>query len=500
MTPAPGRQAELARRGAFLERDVKQPALDPHRNVARLALQDRLAYVAPRVKRNAERQVAVHARTVGAAERALQIQHARKERVTGTLHLVGLPARLEAAGGVGVLQLEFVDVELDVLALHAPARLRRQLRERDARLLEHAGKLQRAILDRQAGVAAAGHGLELQRRALDAGNAFDRTAVPAWRRRPGADRQAGQPRLHAPVARRVQRAVPARHDAVDPALDRVRAQLLVQPGWQRQPAGDLGQRRQVEPVAAQLAAALAVTVVQREIAARPDQAVGIDELQVAGVELHRAGLVAPAEPAADGAEGQRRQLGPEARRHLVQRQVGGGADQRALAHLGPAAQRALAGVQVDVPIGLQIDVLAQPRHVDPGQIGEQLAVPLAPMAGMAREHRLPELPDQGEAPTPARRRRSVEPQLVAPAAIAHHQLHVMQADRRRTAPLVDPVDAAAAHQELGLREEPVGHAGITRGIARQVDAGHQQAAVGAAAHFQLGLVDHQLLQPAGGQR
>jgi hypothetical protein len=165
--------------------------------------------------------------------------------------------------------------------------------------------------------------------------------------------------------------------------------------------------------------------------------------------LHRARLAPPADPAADGAEGQRLQLGPEAGRHRAQRQVRRGGGERALAQLGPGAQRAAALAQLDAPFGLQVEVLAQPRQIDVRQVGKGLAVPFAPVTGVAREHRLAEAPDQGEAFAPALGRRGVQPDLVAPAPVAQHQLHRIQRHRRRGAALVDPAHAATAHQQLG---------------------------------------------------
>ena len=493
----PGK-AEFAARRCLRTGDVAQIALHAHRHVARLALDHRLAHVAARRFGNAQRQVTVHARAVGAAEAARQVQHARKAR-RPLLAGHGLPFRLEGARGIGVAQLQLVHVQLDLPALHAPASAGGQLGQRDARLVEHARKAEGAVADGQRRVAAGRRGLELQRSPFDARNAFHRLAIGPGRRGARTHGHGAGPGLHAPVARRLQRAAPARLDALDQALHRVRLQALVHRWRQRQALRDLGQRRQVQAVALQLAA-VGVAVAQLHVAAGPGQAVGIDEVQVARVHLHALAHVAPAQPAGQRGEGQRLQRRAKGGRHAAQGHVGRGGRQHALLHVGPQAQRAMAPLKINAPVGFQVGVLPQLRHVDAPEIGEGMALPVAPEARMAREHRLAELPDQREALAPGGVGRGVQSQLVAAVAVAHHELHVVQRHRRRAAALVHPAHAAAAHDEFGLREEPVGGRRVTRCVARQVDAAHQQAAVGGAAQLQVGLVDDQLLQRAAAQR
>ena len=227
----PGK-AEFAARRCLRTGDVAQIALHAHRHVARLALDHRLAHVAARRFGNAQRQVTVHARAVGAAEAARQVQHARKAR-RPLLAGHGLPFRLEGARGIGVAQLQLVHVQLDLPALHAPAGAGGQLGQRDAWLVEHARKAEGAVADGQRRVAAGRRGLELQRSPFDARNAFHRLAIGPGRRGARTHGHGAGPGLHAPVARRLQRAAPARLDALDQALHRVRLQALVHGGRQR---------------------------------------------------------------------------------------------------------------------------------------------------------------------------------------------------------------------------------------------------------------------------
>ena len=272
---------------------------------------------------------------------------------------------------------------------------------------------------------------------------------------------------------------------------------------QRQAARDLGQRGQVELVAGQLAPggpAVAAAVAQLHIAARPGQAVRIDEMQVARADFGAAARVAPAQPAGERREGQRLQLRAEAGRHRAQRHVGGGGRQGALPGVEPQAHRPMPVLHIDAPVGLHVGVRAQARHVDALEIGVTMAVPFAPEPGMARKHPLAELADQREAIAPVGGGRGVQPKLMAAITIAHHQLHVGQLHRRCGAPLVHPAHTAAAHQELRLREKPVSGLAVAIGIAGQVDAAHQQAPVGGAPQLQRRLVDDQLFQPALRQR
>ena len=152
-------EAELARRRVLVERHLGQVAADAHRHIACVALGDGIAHVVARVGRDAERQVAMHACAVGTAELSLQIEHARKALAR---RRAGLPADLELARGVGVGELQALQRHLDVLALHLPAGVGAQALQWNARLLEHPGKLQRALADRQCGVAAGRRGVQVQ--------------------------------------------------------------------------------------------------------------------------------------------------------------------------------------------------------------------------------------------------------------------------------------------------------------------------------------------------
>ena len=274
---------------------VAQVALDPHLHVARLALDDGVAHVVPRVRRNGQRQVAVHAGAVGAREAALQIQHAGKAR--RLLAVAGLPGRLEAAYGVGVAQPQVSHRQGDALAIHSPARGGGQVRQLDLRLLENARKAQCAVLDAHTGLPAAGADVDVDRGAAYAGNPGHRLTLGVGGRGQRRHRQAREAAAHAPIQRRLQRPVPARVQRIHQPCHRMLAQTLMHAGRQRQARGDLVQRGQIQAFTAQRAAALVATqrlaVVEAEVAARPCQAVGIHELQALGVQRQAPALAAP---------------------------------------------------------------------------------------------------------------------------------------------------------------------------------------------------------------
>ena len=482
--------------------DVAQVALDAHLHVARLALDDGVAHVVPRVRRNGQRQVAVHAGAVGAREAALQIQHAGKAR--HLLAVAGLPGRLEAADGVGVAQPQLFHRQGDALAIHSPARGGGQVRQLDLRLLEHARKAQCAVLDVHTGLPASRAEVGVDRcaaQARDAGHLLALGIIGGGQRR---HRQARKAPAHAPIHRRLQRPIPARVQRIDQSCHRVLAQTLMHAGRQRQARGDLVQRGQIQAFTAQRAAALVaaqrLAVVEAEIAARPGQAISIHELQALGVQRQAPALAAPVDAPGERGKSQRLQLRAKADRHGAQRQIGCGTAQLALGHPRPNPQRALPLAQVHAPVGGQVGVQAQPRHIGVRDIGVDLTAPILPVAGVARKHRLAKLPDEREPLAPTRVRRGVDAHLVAPVAVAHHHLHVAQGHGRRAALLVHPAHLAAAHDEFVLRKKPVRRPRIAGSVARHVDTAHAHAAFGGAHHLQRGLVDDELRQLATHKR
>ncbi len=493
------RDAEGAALARQVEGQLVQLALHAHRHVAAIALADGVAHVLAGLDRQAERQVAVHARGVGAAEGALQVQHTRQARAAAVLGLAGVPAALEAAGGVRIGQLHVIDLHLDALALHAPLELGRQLRQGNARLLEHAGKLQRALAQRHAGAPAGWPRLQLQRHALQPRHARRHMAVRLGSARLRGHAQAGGGGLHPPAGGGHQGAAPAGVHALDEARGAQLLGALAHVGGQGQARGDAAQGRQIQAVAQQRAAMGAVT--ELKVAAWPGAAVGVGELQALRAQLKAAIQRAPHQTGAQLGQGQRRQIRRQRGRGVAHRHVGRGFDGHAMPDLGPHAQRRAAGHGAHAPALAGFEQLRPGRGLGARHAGVKLTVPALPAPGVQGQQRLTKAPDQREALAPCLLGRGVQPQLMAPQAIAQHPVHLLPLRRR---PLgvgfVQPVHARAAHRNFLLREHPVHGAGVGGLVARHVDAADQQAPLRRAPQRQLGCIDHQLLQPAAQQR
>ena len=110
------------------EREVVQIALDLELHAGRHARVDGVAHIVARVLGNAERQIAVHARAVGARGRARQIEHARKARTRGRLARIGgAPARARFARRIGVGELGVLHIDRQPLAIDLPVHVGREL-------------------------------------------------------------------------------------------------------------------------------------------------------------------------------------------------------------------------------------------------------------------------------------------------------------------------------------------------------------------------------------
>jgi hypothetical protein len=83
---------------------------------------------------------------------------------------------------------------------------------------------------------------------------------------------------------------------------------------------------------------------------------------------------------------------------------------------------------------------------------------------------------------------------VVAQAVAHHQVHLGQRQRRRAALLVGPLQRAAADHELGLFEEPVGGGAVVAAGAAEVEAGDEQPATWITPDLEVRAVDQQLLE------
>ena len=497
------RETELAR-PAFSEREVVQVPFDADPGGSHGALRDRLAKVVAGVLRHRLRQVAVYPRALCPAETGLQVQHTGKARARRRLRRIArAPRCLPFALRVSVGELQVGDRGRNVRPLQLPLQVRRQIVERHHRLLEHARKLKRSLADDQPRLAAGLADVEVQRRAAQAGSADRRPVGRRVAQRNARPRRQLEPGSAAPgfvLQHRIERPLPFRLHQFDQALRRIGTQRCVRDGSQRQGAGDLAERGEIELVRAQLTpgriAALGRVPADEYIATGPALAFAGLELQVLGLEFETALAPFTAEPARCRLQRDRLQPRAQCCVHLRQHDVGRRSSQLALHDIDPGAQRAAAMRHVDPEVG----ITAQLRDIDPSEVGVQLAVPFLPLRPVARQQRLTEPPSQREAVPPLRRRRRVQPQRVAAGRVAHDEVDFVQRQRRSAAHLVGPANRAAAHQHFSLTEEPVGGATVARVGLGEVQARDVNAAVGRAPDVRLGPVDHELRESEVPQR
>ena len=207
--------------------------------------------------------------------------------------------------------------------------------------------------------------------------------------------------------------------------------------------------------------------------------------------------MAGADAPSDATQGQGRQLCAQSGVHVCQSHVHAASGGLAALHVDPGPYRAVAARQRDVP---QVGMLAQLRYVHTWKHGVQLSAPAFPGARMDGQQGLAQLPHQGEALAPVWRRRRVEAQAVAPAAVAQHDVYRVQGQRRCWMQGVAPVHRAAAHHHFALGEEPVGGTTIAGAPWGERQAGNEQLPVSRTPDIECGPLDIQLLKPPAQQR
>ena len=504
------------------KRQVIDRALDLELHVADLALHHGIAHIVAHVSPQHQRQIAMHPTAIAPAQAALQIKNSGETAVSripgggrATDAVIGLPAHLRLPLGVGIRKLHIPQLHFDFLARDLPFRFGRELVEQKFGVFKDTRQVQRSLGDFHAGLTAFLRDIEVHR-----GTAHPRTArnsldgsssgsgsAPAWGRngcRQRGNTQARHPAFGCIGRGRVQRPLPSGIERFYQPLRRKRGQHRLHPAVQRQAAGNLGQRRQVQPVGLErggfAGAACLVGVNQRQVAARPLQAVPGAKLQAFGAEIKPLRMLAGPQTPGQQFKPQRLQLRAQPHVHIPQRHIGQCAGDLSLADVEPGAQCALAPVQCNVQRS-QARIVLETRHIDPRKIPVHLPGPGHDIAGAPGQQRLPENSPETEAISPFRRRRRIQPHPVAVPAIAHDRIDLAQGQRRCLAHLVGPAYGAAAYDELHLREKPVRH-GAVAGIAvfGHFEPADKDFSVSGAPDIQLGPLDHQLLEAQPPQR
>jgi len=296
------------------------------------------------------------------------------------------------------------------------------------------------------------------------------------------------------LLQRIERPLPARLHRLDQPAQGMGAQGGVGGRAERQAAGDLAERVQVQPVGAQLALRrrlpFGAAPGDGDVAAGPGLAVLGRELQPLRLEPEAGGRALAAQPPRQRTQHQRFEPGAERGAHVRQHHVGRAADDLPPLDVRPRAQPAAALGDVDPGRGKA----AQLRDVHFGEVGVQLARPLLPQPWAGRQQRLAEGAGDAEAPPRVGRRRGVQPQEVAPRAVARDEIDLPQRERRRAAQFVRPLHGAAADHEFALAEEPVGRTPLVGAGAGEIEPGDEDAALPGAPDLQLGRIDIELLE------
>ncbi len=444
----------------------------------------------------------MHPCGIAPAQLALQVQHAGDAGpAAGAGRVAVLPLHLQRALGIGIGKAHVAGLHRQGIALLLPCQAGREAVHGHHGLFEHPGQVQRALghahVRRAPGL---GHG-EVQRQAAHAGAAQREAVARAGRVQcTGGHLQAAGLAFGAPAQRGLQRALPLAVDAFHQPLGGIGLQHARRHRAQRQAGSHARQHSQVQPVGAQLALGGGFRGgrlgAQRHIAARPHQALGGGELQAFGGQVGAACLLLAGQAALQRLQRQGLQAGGEGDAGIGQGDIGRAPGDLPVPDVGPHPQRAHALRHVQAHAGHigQIGVLPQLRHIHPGQAGVDRAIPVLPLAPAGAQQWLAKAGHQAEAVAPVGGGRGVQPQVVAQALVAHHQVHAVQGQRRGGALRIGPAHRAATHHQLGLGKQPVQGLAVAVAGVRKIQPGHENLAVGTAADVQLGLFDHHLLK------
>ena len=462
-----------------------------------------------------------------AGEGGVEVEHARKARAGAAARRVGRgPVQAPGAGRVGVGQAHVLQPDLDALARDVPACIGLEAGQRQLRLLEHARQVQRPVGDRDTGRttvlgqvevgAGARHpgppefGIGPVGRHAAAGQARQRQAADAALGLVRGDGRRGWLGLAGGHGRR-HRTLPARRQALDAAGGPQAGEQVPAGLGQGHARGQRRQRRQVQAVGLDRGrgsgtgpARQAVVVRQPHLAGGPVQAVLGAEGQVVAGDLEALRVPGRHHPAIDALQRQFGQLLAQARGHLAQAQIGGGAGHLAALDVDPGAQPPLPGAHLGAPFG-EVHIGLQTRDVDRRKVAVGLAAPVVPgrLAGrpVAQvQQGLAHLGHQAEGLAPFGRRCRVQPQQVAAHAVAGHEMQVLQGQRRLPVQLVGPAHGAALDHEFGLREKPVRGAVVVRLRTRKIEAGDFDVALRRAPDVEHRRFDQQLFEPQPPER
>ena len=474
---------------------------------------------------DAQRQVTRHLLGPALAERAAQGQHAgQTPALAKAVPCPAVPGGVERAARVGVVEAGVLHRQFDPRQplgrgwtgrgsgggwrhasagpqrLDLPFQLGAEVRQQHTGRLENPRQLNRAIDQRQPGLAASFGRGDVQ---IGPTPARPANAAGLGRGR-GGNRQALHFGAHTVVAGRIQRAVPLGLQGLHRALRIELHQQAPQAGAYGQAFAQFSEQGQVQAVGAEAApghrvtgvglrqaAGLGLLPLCAQLAGGPALALAGGECQPLDAQLDAGGRAFSFEMPAQLGKGQGFQPHRQPHRNGPQRGVQRDGIGQALVEVNPGPQRSLALLQIH----RQIDVPAQAVDIHLRQIREQAALPALPVAGPCQQRATGQRAHR-KALAPIGRRRGVQAQFMTMAGVAHHQQHIAQLQRRRGALLVHPAQHATPDDEFALLEEPIGRRAAVhrRACGLHTQARHVPAALRVAPHLQARVLDQELIE------
>ena len=372
------------------------------------ACHNRVTNVVACLRRNNQRQVAVHTCAVCPVQLAAQVKHPRKARAsTRGGCIAGMPTGAQFTFCIAVGKLCIAHLHGQLLTVHLPVHSAAQARQRQPWVFKNTRQQQRAVGNGHGSLATRLRHVQIDRGTAQAernghGSMTSQPFPVPTRLRCNActQFQTGDAGARLVAVQPIGRPLPGRLQAFNLPFGRIGLQGLVRLVSQRQALGNARQRGQVHAVSSQVALGLpiatSIAVLHLHIAARPAHAVVGHKSQPLRCKLEAIGNCTPGQPTLQAEQHQRAE--PIAQRgvDVFQRHVGSATDGSAALHIHPGAQCAPATGDRLAKIG----VGPQARHIHPRKLGKGLAAPLLPMATAQRQQRLAKLAHQQKALPP----------------------------------------------------------------------------------------------------
>ena len=241
-------------------------------------------------------------------------------------------------------------------------------------------------------------------------------------------------------------------------------------------------------------------VIQRDIAAGPEQAFVVDERQALCVGQKPFFVHLNAKAPRQALKSQWQTLRTQPRLQPYQAHVGRGPLPLPFVHIGPKPQAALPLQLAPVICPLSRQRRAHGRQIELRKKSVGLPRPIGESAGTRRQNLALELPHQDKTLTPCGRRCRIDSQAVRPSRVADDHIHFFQNNRgagccRRVGDIAHmPAQHARPHNDLALRKKPVCGGRIGLHGRPPSHAAHLPKPIGRSPNVQFGGIQHQLVE------